>query len=68
MLIDFQFNVRNFSDDKVFPNFKKALFEGDEEKLAKEYKRGYYTKDKVFKSLARNKDFANQFFKLDKDK
>jgi hypothetical protein len=68
MLIDFQFNVRNFSDDKVFPNFKKALFEGDEEKLAKEYKRGYYTKDKVFKSLARNKDFANQFFKLDKEK
>jgi hypothetical protein len=63
MLIDFQFNVRNFKNEAVFPSFKKSLFKGDEKGMEKEYKRGFYTKDKVFKSLARNKDFANQFFK-----
>ena len=68
MLIDFQFNVRNFNKDSVFPSFKKALFKGDEKGMKKEYKRGFYTKDKVFKSLARNKDFANQFFKKEGDR
>ena len=68
MLIDFQFNVRNFNKDSVFPSFKKALFKGDEKGMEKEYKRGFYTKDKVFKSLARNKDFANQFFKKERDR
>ncbi len=61
MLIDMQFNVRNFQKSNVFPNFKKALFAGDEEGMKKEYKR-FFKSNGQTKSLARNKDFADYFF------
>ena len=61
MLIDMQFNVRNFNKPSVFPNFKKALFAGDEETMKKEYKR-FFKSNGQTKSLARNKDFADYFF------
>tara|TARA_R110000764_G_scaffold235712_1_gene330388 strand:- start:33 stop:1505 length:1473 start_codon:yes stop_codon:yes gene_type:complete len=61
MLIDMQFNVRNFQKSNVFPNFKKALFAGDEEGMKKEYKR-FFKSNGQTKSLARNKDFAEYFF------
>ena len=66
MLLDFQFNVKNFKDKNVFPKFKEALFAGDEVGMEKEYKR--YYKDKVGKMqlLARNKKFKDLFF-VDKD-
>jgi hypothetical protein len=63
MLIDFQFNVRNFKNKDVFPLFKKALFAGDEEGMKKEYKRFFKSNGKT-KSLARN-DFFKKYF-LDK--
>ncbi len=63
MLIDFQFNVRNFKNKDVFPLFKKALFAGDEEGMKKEYKRFFKSNGKT-KSLARNKFFKKYF--LDK--
>ena len=62
MLIDMQFNVRNFNKPNVFPKFKKALFAGDEEGMKKEYKRFYKDQKGKMKSLARNKDFADYFF------
>jgi len=63
MLIDFQFNVRNFKNKDVFPLFKKALFAGDEEGMKREYKRFFKSNGKT-KSLARN-DFFKKYF-LDK--
>ena len=68
MLIDFQFNVRNFKNENVFPNFKKALFSNDDQGMIAEHKRGFYSseedrKNKTnFKTLSRNKDFKNFFF------
>ena len=56
MLIDFQFNVRNFKNKDVFPLFKKALFAGDEKEMEKQYKRFFKSNGKT-KSLARNKFF-----------
>ena len=63
MLIDMQFNVRNFKNKDVFPKFKKALFAGDEEGMKKEYKRFFKSNGKT-KSLARNEFFKKYF--LDK--
>jgi len=63
MLIDMQFNVRNFKNKNVFPLFKKALFAGDEEGMKKEYKRFFKSNGKT-KSLARNEFFKKYF--LDK--
>ena len=63
MLIDFQFNVRNFKNKDVFPFFKKALFAGDEEGMKKEYKRFFKSNGKN-RSLARNEFFKKYF--LDK--
>jgi len=63
MLIDFQFNVRNFKNKDVFPLFKKALFAGDEKEMEKQYKRFFKSNGKT-KSLARNKFFKKYF--LDK--
>jgi hypothetical protein len=63
MLIDFQFNVRNFKNKDVFPLFKKALFAGDEEGMKKEYKRFFKSNGKN-RSLARNEFFKKYF--LDK--
>jgi hypothetical protein len=63
MLIDMQFNVRNFKNKDVFPLFKKALFAGDEEGMKKEYKRFFKSNGKT-KSLARNEFFKKYF--LDK--
>ena len=60
MLIDFQFNVRDFKHQDVFPNFKAALFAGDEKTMKKEYKRFFKSGDK-WKSLGRNKDFKEAF-------
>ena len=60
MLIDMQFNVRNFQK-KMFSLFKEALFAGDEEGMKKEYKR-FFKSNGQTKSLARNKDFADYFF------
>tara|TARA_R100001082_G_scaffold85817_1_gene52414 strand:+ start:1935 stop:2528 length:594 start_codon:yes stop_codon:yes gene_type:complete len=68
MLIDFQFNVRNFKNKDVFPNFKKALFAGDEQGMIDEHVRGFYPspedrKNKInFKTLGRNTDFKSFFF------
>jgi len=64
MLIDMQFNVRNFKEKNVFPNFKKALFAGDEEGMKKEYKRVFTDKNGKVKPLARNEFFRKYF--LDK--
>ena len=61
MLIDMQFNVRNFDKPKIFKNFKKALFTGDEEGMRKEYTRVFTDKDGQVKSLARNKFFKKYF-------
>ena len=62
MLIDFQFNGGEGMVD-LFENFRTGLFEGDENKMEKEYERGYY-KDGDFKKLTeRNKEFAKFFFK-----
>jgi len=66
MLIDFQFNVKNFKDKNVFPKFKEALFAGDEVGMEKEYERYYTDKVGKMKSLARNKKFKDLFF-VDKD-
>jgi GH24 family phage-related lysozyme (muramidase) len=68
MLIDFQFNGGEGMVD-LFENFRTGLFEGDENKMKKEYERGYY-KDGDFKKLTeRNKEFAKFFFKkLKEDK
>ena len=63
MLIDFQFNVRNFKNKDVFPLFKKALFAGNEKEMKKQYKRFFKSNGKT-KSLARNKFFKKYF--LDK--
>ena len=63
MLIDMQFNVRNYKNKNVFPLFKKALFAGDEEGMKKEYKRFFKSNGKT-KSLARNEFFKKYF--LDK--
>tara|TARA_R110002110_G_C13001660_1_gene675843 strand:- start:18 stop:590 length:573 start_codon:yes stop_codon:yes gene_type:complete len=63
ILIDFQFNVKNFRKENVFPVFKKALFAGDEKNMEKEYKRSF-TKNGKTKTLARNKFFKKYF--LDK--
>ena len=68
MLIDFQFNVRDFKKEGTFPNFKKALFANDDQGMIAEHKRGFYSseedrKNKTnFKTLSRNKDFKNFFF------
>tara|TARA_R100001440_G_scaffold27302_1_gene44828 strand:+ start:391 stop:972 length:582 start_codon:yes stop_codon:yes gene_type:complete len=68
MLIDFQFNVRNFKNKNVFPNFKKALFTGDEQGIRDEHIRGFYPspedrKNKTnFKTLGRNTNFKSFFF------
>jgi hypothetical protein len=62
MLIDFQFNVRNFKNKDVFPLFKKALFAGDEEGMKKEYKRFFKSNGKN-RSLARNEFFKKIFFR-----
>ncbi len=64
MLIDMQFNVRNFNKPEVFKKFKKALFAGDEEGMKKEYKRVFTDKNGKVKPLARNKFFKKYF--LDK--
>jgi len=64
MLIDMQFNVRNFNKPNVFPNFKKALFAGDEEGMKKEYTRVFTDKNGKVKPLARNEFFRKYF--LDK--
>ena len=64
MLIDMQFNVRNFDKPEIFKNFKKALFAGDEEGMKKEYTRVFTAKKGQVKSLARNKFFKKYF--LDK--
>ena len=64
MLIDMQFNVRNFNKPNVFPNFKKALFAGDEEGMKKEYTRVFTDKNGKVKPLARNEFFKKYF--LDK--
>jgi len=64
MLIDMQFNVRNFNKPNVFPNFKKALFAGDEEGMKKEYTRVFTDKNGKVKPLARNQFFKKYF--LDK--
>ena len=64
MLIDMQFNVRNFDKPEIFKNFKKALFAGDEEGMKKEYTRVFTDKKGQVKSLARNKFFKKYF--LDK--
>ena len=70
MLIDMQFNVTDFNKPNVFPNFKKALFAGDEEGMKKEYIRGFYPSKKDrknktnFQTLSRNKFFKKYF--LDK--
>ncbi len=64
MLIDMQFNVRNFKEKNVFPNFKKALFAGDEEGMKKEYTRVFTDKNGKVKPLARNEFFRKYF--LDK--
>jgi hypothetical protein len=61
MLIDMQFNVRNFDKPQIFKNFKKALFAGDEEGMKKEYTRVFTDKDGQVKSLARNKFFKEYF-------
>jgi len=61
MLIDMQFNVRNFNKPTVFKNFKKALFAGDEEGMKKEYTRVFTDKNGQVKSLARNKFFKEYF-------
>jgi len=61
MLIDMQFNVRNFKEKNVFPNFKKALYAGDEEGMKKEYKRVFTDKNGKVKPLARNKFFKKYF-------
>ena len=66
MLLDFQFNVKNFKDKNVFPKFKEALFAGDEVGMEKEYKRYYKNKLGKMKLLARNKKFKDLFF-VDKD-
>ena len=71
MLIDFQFNG-GAGMVNLFEKFRTGLFEGDENKMRKEYKRGYYKdKDKkIFINLdERNKEFAKFFFKkLKEDK
>jgi len=64
MLIDMQFNVKKFKNEDVFPLFKKALFDGDEEGMKKEYKRVFTDKNGKVKPLARNKFFKKYF--LDK--
>jgi len=64
MLIDMQFNVRNFNKPEVFKKFKKALFAGDEEGMKKEYKRVFTDKNGIVKPLARNEFFKKYF--LDK--
>ena len=64
MLIDMQFNVIDFNKPTVFPNFKKALFAGDEEGMKKEYTRVFTDKNGQVRSLARNKFFKKYF--LDK--
>jgi hypothetical protein len=63
MLIDMQFNVKKFKNPDVFPEFKKALFAGDEAGMEREYKRSFKVKGK-FITLARNKFFKEYF--LDK--
>ena len=71
MIIDFQFNG-GAGMVNLFEKFRTGLFEGDENKMRKEYKRGYYKdKDKkIFINLdERNKEFAKFFFKkLKEDK
>ena len=62
MLMDFQFNVRNFSEAATFKNFKKALFSDDEEGMKEEYERYFKDKEGTWQTLARNKDFFNYFF------
>jgi len=70
MLIDMQFNVREFNKPHIFKNFKKALFAGDEEGMKKEYIRGFYPSEKDrknktnFQTLSRNQFFKKYF--LDK--
>ena len=61
MLIDFQFNVKNFSSPEVFKKFKKALFAGDEAEMKREYKRIFTDSSGNVKSLARNKFFKKYF-------
>ena len=67
MLIDMQFNIRNFEKPEVYKKFKKALFDGDEEGMNKEYKRGFYPSKKDrenktnYQTLGRNKDFKEYF-------
>ena len=63
MLIDMQFNVKDFKKPDVFPKFKKALFAGDEAGMEREYKRSFKVKGKSI-TLARNKFFKKYF--LDK--
>ena len=63
MLIDMQFNVKDFKKPDVFPKFKKALFAGDEAGMEREYKRSFKVKGKPI-TLARNKFFKKYF--LDK--
>jgi hypothetical protein len=60
MLIDFQFNVRNFKNKDVFPLFKEALFTGNEEEMEKQYKR-FFKSNGETKSLDRNKFFKKYF-------
>ena len=63
MLIDFQFNMGS-GGVKKFKNFRDGLFNNNEEKIKKEYERGYTNKNKEFIKLdKRNKDFYNFFFK-----
>ena len=69
MLIDFQFNVRNFREKDTFPKFKKALFAGNEQGMIDEHVRGFYPSQKDrdnktnFKTLTgRNTDFKSFFF------
>ena len=69
MLIDFQFNGGAGMVD-LFENFRDGLFTGNNDKIKKEYKRGYTDKENNFKELIeRNKEFAKFFFKkLKEDK
>ena len=64
MLIDFQFNVRGFSNKHTYPKFKKALFAGNEEGMKAEFQRSFKNKKgKMTSLLGRNEDFRNYFFK-----
>ena len=61
MLIDMQFNVREFEKPHIFKKFKKALLAGDEEGMKAEYIRYFKDKKGTWQKLARNKIFKEYF-------